>query len=177
MAKAAELVRRKGIKGFLLDPYNYIEYQIEKGESETQYINKLLTKITQFCYKYGVHLFLVAHPTKMPKINGKRDIPDLDSISGSVHFRNKAFNGISVYRDRTENKVEIHILKVKWFWLGKTGIVEFIYDMAKRQYIPIIPNESEPQPNEQKQLEPPAHRLKPPEGYQQKQLQHWQDTD
>ena len=40
--KAEALVRRKGIRVFILDPYNCLEHQIPTGQSETQYIGEFL---------------------------------------------------------------------------------------------------------------------------------------
>jgi len=155
--KAAELVKRKGIKVFLIDPWNYIEFQ-HTGETETIYISKTLTKISNFCTKYGVHIFLIAHPTKMPRVNGKYEIPGLYNISGSAHFKNKTFNGIVVYRDFVKMTTEIIIEKVKYFWLGKMGTVEFTYNMNTRQYEPSLPNAFEPPPT----LPPPPTGFQTP---------------
>jgi twinkle protein len=150
LAKATELVIRKGIKGLVIDPYNYIEFQLD-GMSETQYISRLLTKIVKFAMKFGVHVFLIAHPTKMPKVNGKYEVPSLYSINGSAHFYNKTYNGFTVYRDFAAIKTEVHIQKVKWFWLGKIGVVDFIYNLNRRQYeaITVTSEQNEPltQPN------------------------------
>ena len=136
---AADLVKRKGIKQFVLDPWNYIEFSLN-GENETQHISKSLTKIKRFCSKYGVHLFLIAHPTKMPKTNGKYDVPGLYNISGSAHFKNKTYNGIVVYRDFVKGITEVTVEKVKYHWLGEYGTVEFSYNIFTRQYEPIVLN-------------------------------------
>jgi twinkle protein len=132
LEKCAELVTRKGIRGVLIDPWNYIEYKAQNGQSETKYVSDALTKIKAFCIRYNVHLFLIAHPTKMPKVNGKYEIPNLYSISGSAHFYNKADNGIVVYRD-TET-VQIYVQKVRYSWLGKIGMAEFKYNIDRRKY-------------------------------------------
>ena len=42
LEKAETLVRRKGIRVFILDPYNCLEHQIPTGQSETQYISEFL---------------------------------------------------------------------------------------------------------------------------------------
>jgi twinkle protein len=132
LEKCAELVLRRGIKGVLIDPWNYIEYKAQNGQSETKYVSDALTKIKAFCIRYNVHLFLIAHPTKMPKVNGKYEVPNLYSISGSAHFYNKADNGIVVYRD-TET-VQIYVQKVRYSWLGKIGMAEFKYNIDRRKY-------------------------------------------
>ena len=65
LAKA--LVYRKGIKGLVVDPWNELSHQRPPGLSETEYISESLTKIRRFARAYGVHVFLIAHPTKLSK--------------------------------------------------------------------------------------------------------------
>lgn len=136
LEKADELVRRKGVKGLLIDPWNYIEHKIPKGYTETQYISESLTKIKSFALRTGVHVFLIAHPTKIQKDKGtkKYEVPTLYSISGSAHFFNKTDNGFTVYRDFETNLVEVHIQKVRYSWLGKIGLCTFNYCTDTRQY-------------------------------------------
>jgi twinkle protein len=44
-----------------------------------------------------VHFFLVAHTTKILKgKDGKYEVPNLYSISGSANFFNKTHNGITI---------------------------------------------------------------------------------
>lgn len=136
LQKARELVKRKGIKGLLIDPWNYIEHKIPKGYTETQYISECLTEIKSFAVKNGVHIFLIAHPTKMlkDKKTGKYEVPTLYSISGSAHFFNKTDNGITVYRDFSDNTVDVHVQKIRFSWTGKIGYCSFTYDTFTRQY-------------------------------------------
>lgn len=136
LEKAKELVQRKGIKGLLIDPWNYIEHHIPKGYTETQYISESLTKIKSFSIRYGVHVFLIAHPTKIQKdkSTGKYDVPTLYNISGSAHFFNKTDNGICVWRDFVTNTVEVHVQKVRYSWLGKVGMSTYDYNLNTRQY-------------------------------------------
>jgi len=135
--KFTELVRQKGCKGFIIDPWNYIEAAIPSGMTETQYISECLTKIKNFCLINNAHLFLVAHPTKLRKeINGKYEIPTMYSISGSAHFFNKTDNGIAVYRDFETGLVQVYVQKIRYSWLGKLGMVEFTFNTDTRQYHP-----------------------------------------
>lgn len=132
--KAKELVLRKGIKGLLIDPWNYIEHKIPKGQNETQYVSDCLSKIKAFALTHNIHIIIVAHPTKMPKVNGKYEVPTLYHISGSAHFFNKTDNGITVNRNYDNNTVDVYIQKVRYSWLGKIGVCSFIYDIETRQY-------------------------------------------
>jgi len=139
LSKAKELVLRKGIKGLLVDPWNYIEHKIPAGYSETQYISEALTEFRTFCLKYGVHGIIIAHPTKLQKekSTGKYEVPTLYSVSGSAHFFNKTDNGLSVWRDFETNVVDVYIQKVRDSWLGKIGFTSFNYNTMTRQYLPM----------------------------------------
>jgi twinkle protein len=134
LTKATQMVKRFGIKGLLIDPWNYIEHQVPTGKSETQYVSEALTKIHMFCILNGVHVILVAHPTKLKKENGKYEVPTLYSISGSAHFFNKTDNGLSVYRDFESNIVTVYVQKVRFDWVGKIGFCSFQYNTDTRQY-------------------------------------------
>jgi len=130
LAKARELVLRYGIDGMVIDPFNYIEFNMAAGESETQYISKVLTKIKNFCELNNVHIWLVAHPTKIAKDKTTKayEVPNLYSISGSANFFNKTYNGFTVYRNYKTGIVDIHVQKVKFFFMGQIGMASFAYD-------------------------------------------------
>lgn len=139
LGKFEELVKKYGINGAVINPWNCIDHKIPRGYSETQYTSEVLTKMLNFAVRCNAHFFLVAHPTKIPKskLTGKYEIPTLYSISGSSHFFNKTYNGICVYRDFETNQVDVYIQKVKWSWLGKLGYCSFSFDTDTRQYNPL----------------------------------------
>lgn len=139
LSSAKQLVTRKGIKGLILDPWNRIENTKPNGMQDGEWIVSCLVKIISFAQATGVHVFLVAHPTKMPKnADGSNFIvPNLYSISGSAHFFNMTQNGLTIYRNMVTNMTEVHFQKVKWEHLGKTGMVEYLYNEENaRFYIP-----------------------------------------
>jgi twinkle protein len=139
LEKALELIKRKGINGLLIDPWNYIEHKIPVGYTETQYISESLTKIKTFALQHQIHIFVVAHPTKMKKDDkGKFEIPNLYSISGSAHWFNKTDNGICVYRNFDTGIVDIYVQKVRFSWLGKVDFCSYTFNADTRQYLPII---------------------------------------
>ena len=61
---ARQLVRRKGIRGLVIDPWNEIEHARAATQTETEYISLALSRIRQFARANGVHVWLVAHPMK-----------------------------------------------------------------------------------------------------------------
>jgi twinkle protein len=82
LAKAGELVKRKGIKCLVLDPFNKIRLKSSDRSNVNQYTEEYHLKLDEFCTKYDVFLILVAHPVKMNKINGITPEPDFYSIKG-----------------------------------------------------------------------------------------------
>lgn len=134
LAKARELVVRKGINGLLLDPWNYIEHKIPAGYTETQYISESLTKISIFAKMNNVHIMVVVHPTKIQKENGKYRVATLYDCSGSAHWFNKADNGISVYLDFDTKTVTVYVQKVRFKWIGKKGESNFTWDYSSGRY-------------------------------------------
>lgn len=136
--KAQYLVRKNGIKGLIIDPYNKIEHQIPNGMPETNYISMVLDRLILFAQKNNVLVFLVAHPRKMNKKTGEvnYDVPTLYDVNGSANFYNKADFGLSVFRDRVNNRVEVHVQKVKFRHLGECGTALFNYNLNNGRYVP-----------------------------------------
>lgn len=139
--KAKYLVRKRGIKCLVIDPYNRLEN--EQGTlNETQYISSLLDKLQNFAVRNDVLVILMVHPTKMQPIGGVVPVPTLYDCSGSANFYNKCDFGIVVHRDRVAEVVEVRVQKVKFKWLGKEGTAFFKYDVQNGRYAPIADRES-----------------------------------
>ena len=138
LAKAKALVRKKGIKILVLDPYNAIDHQIPTGMTETQYISYFLSQLRNFAVRQNCLVILVAHPAKMYRAPGSDKHPHvtLEDISGSAHFRNKADFGIVVERDDDAGIVRIHVQKVKFRHLGHRGTVVLKFNPVNGRYIP-----------------------------------------
>ena len=136
--KAKYLVRKKGIKALVIDPYNRLEGQ-QGNRNETQYVSEVLDKLTNFAQRNDVLIILMAHPTKQPKNkDGVVEAPTLYDISGSANFFNKADFGIVVHRNRAENTVEVHVQKVKFRHLGECGTALFKYNLNNGRYSPYV---------------------------------------
>lgn len=131
--KAKALVYRHGINGLIIDPWNEIEHRRPVNMSETDYISASLTKIRQFARLHNVHVWIVAHPSKLRKDLQTKEypIPTPYDISGSAHWRNKADNCITVFRHFTgqrEGEVDICIQKIRFSEVGKVGAAPLVYD-------------------------------------------------
>jgi len=137
---AKQLVRTKGIKVIVIDPYNKLDHQY--GDSETQYISRFLDKLISFAKMNDVLVFLIAHPKKMDKDNaGHTRVPSLYDISGSAHFYNKTDYGIVVHRQFTNentmlNKVDVYWSKIKFKHLGEQGATKLEYDYETGRFAP-----------------------------------------
>ena len=139
ISQAKKLVSMYGIKGLVIDPWNTLEHDMKPGETETNYVSRILSKIIAFAEDYDVHVFLVAHPTKGVTMNGVDRVATLNDISGSGNFFNKTHNGISVFREKDRNKnpnnlVEVHIQKVKFKFVGMLGNCRLGYDLSTGNY-------------------------------------------
>ena len=129
--RAKQAVMRLGVRGLVIDPYNYIEKNPNSDESQS--ISSMLTKVTAFAKAHGVHVWFVAHPAKMyPREDGSMPVPTGMSISGSAAWFAKADLGITVHR--TGDDTEIHCWKSRFKWIGKQGAVPVAYDKSTGRY-------------------------------------------
>lgn len=136
--RAKFLVRKRGIKALVIDPYNRLENE-QGNRNETQYISSVLDMLTNFAQHNDVLIILMAHPTKQPKNKeGTIEVPTLYDISGSAHFYNKCDFGIIVHRDRLNERVEVRVSKVKFRHLGQVGTAYFKYNLNNGRYTPLV---------------------------------------
>ena len=137
--KAKSLVRRKGIKALVIDPYNRLESEMGRGQTETNYISEILDKLTTFAQRHDVLVILMAHPKKQQRnSDGDLEAPTLYDISGSANFFNKADFGIVVHRNRITKNVDVHVQKVKFRHLGEVGTAHFHYNLNNGRYVPYV---------------------------------------
>ena len=81
LRKGAELVKRKGIKCLVIDPYNKVRDANAGTADVNVYTLEYLTKIEVFAKKYDVLVIVVAHPTKMYKDkDGNMEEPNMYNI-------------------------------------------------------------------------------------------------
>ena len=122
LKKGAELVKRKGIKCLVIDPFNKVRDVDCKTEDVNRYTMEYLTKIEIFAKKYDVLVFVVAHPTKMYKgSDGKIEEPTMYNIKGGGEWYDASYHGLLVHRDYEAKTVKAKVLKVKFQNLGENG--------------------------------------------------------
>ena len=121
LKKGAELVKRKGIKCLVIDPYNKVR-SIKPSADVNQYTLDYLEQIDVFAKKYDVLVIVVAHPTKMYKDgNGKIEEPTMYNIKGGGEWYDASYHGLLVHRDYDAQTVKVKVLKVKFQNLGENG--------------------------------------------------------
>lgn len=132
--RASAAVLRFGVRGVVIDPYNYIEPATGKDESETKTIDGLLSKIRRFAVSHDVHVWFVAHPTKMRRNDdGTQQVPGGYDISGSAAWFNKADIGLTIHRT-DDDQTEVHLWKVRFKWIGEKGKTTLSYDKLTGRY-------------------------------------------
>ncbi len=138
LRKGAELVKRKGIKCLVIDPYNKIRDVDCHTEDVNRYTMEYLTKIETFAKKYDVLVFIVAHPTKMYRDqNGKIQEPTMYNIKGGGEWYDTSYHGLLVHRDYEAKNTKVKVLKVKFQNLGENGGESFFtWEPKSGSFIP-----------------------------------------
>ena len=104
-----------------------------------------LSKIEQFCKKYDVLTFIVAHPTKMYKgQDGKMEEPTMYNIKGGGEWYDASYHGLLVHRNYEQKNTKVKVLKVKFQNLGENGAEAFFtWEPKSGCYIPEIIEEQQ----------------------------------
>ena len=140
LRKGAELVKRKGIKCLVIDPYNKVRDVDCQTEDVNKYTMEYLTKIEIFAKKYDVLVFIVAHPTKMYKDkDGKIEEPTMYNIKGGGEWYDASYHGLLVHRDYEKKTTKVKVLKVKFQNLGENqGEAFFKWEHRSGCFIPEV---------------------------------------
>ena len=143
LKKGAELVKRKGIKCLVIDPYNKVRSS-KPSTDVNQYTLDYLEQIDVFAKKYDVLVIVVAHPTKMYKDgNGKIEEPTMYNIKGGGEWYDASYHGLLVHRDYDAQTVKVKVLKVKFQNLGENGAeAHFKWQSDSGGYKPIDSSKS-----------------------------------
>lgn len=131
LERARAAVKRMGVRGLVIDPYNYIEMP-NADKSETNAISELLTRVKKFCMAHDVHTWFVAHPAKINRSGIEQPRPDGMSISGSMAWWAKTDCGITVHRKDTYT--ELAVWKCRYRWVGTQGETTLIFNKTAGNY-------------------------------------------
>jgi len=148
LRKGAELVKRKGIKCLVLDPFNKIRDTNAHSDDVNRYTMDYLAKIEAFCKKYDVLTFIVAHPTKMYKgQDGKIEEPTMYNIKGGGEWYDASYHGLLVHRDYEAKTTKVKVLKVKFQNLGENGAESyFTWEPRSGSFVPHVDAVAETEP-------------------------------
>ena len=132
LSQVKMLQQRHGLDFFVIDAWNKLEH---KGKQDTDYVGRCLDELAMFCETQRIHLFLVAHPRKMPKDDNKKyEVPTMYDIAGSSNFYNKTDNGLSVVRDKETGISSIYRQKIKFDHWGVEGFSDYYFDRQTLRY-------------------------------------------
>ena len=142
LKKAKQSALKFGIKGIIIDPYNEINSSREGNKREDEHIRDIISKCKKFCRTHEITMWMVAHPSKLPRDNGKINPPTLYDVSGSAHWNNMCDVGLVVHRDFDTNQTRVILRKVREQGLyGNIGECFFEFDLQKRIYKEVINEE------------------------------------
>jgi twinkle protein len=130
LTRAKIAVARYGIRGMVIDPYNYIE--MGRDTSETESISNMLTRVQAFAKSSGVHVWFVAHPAKMQRSGNDLPRPDGMAISGSMAWWAKADCGVTIHR--VEKQTQVAVWKCRYRWVGAQGETTLDFDLTTGTY-------------------------------------------
>ena len=97
--RAKYLVKTKGIRSLIIDPYNTIQHKMARGEREDLYISRFMSELKRFALDYNISIHLVAHQvTPSKNDDGRYYKPDVNRIKGGGTFADKADNVMFIWR-------------------------------------------------------------------------------
>jgi twinkle protein len=98
-SRAKFLVKTKGIRSLIIDPYNTIQHKMNSGEREDLYISRFMSELKRFALDNNISVHLVAHQVTPHKDdNGRYTKPDVNRIKGGGTFSDKADNVCFIWR-------------------------------------------------------------------------------
>ena len=104
LKKAAELVKRKGIKCLVIDPFNKVRDVDCKTEDVKRFTKGDFFKKKKIFYK-----------------DGKIEEPTMYNIKGGGEWYDASYHGLLVHRDYENKTVKAKVLKIKFQNLGENG--------------------------------------------------------
>lgn len=127
-------IRRMGVRGMVIDPYNYID--LKHNSTETEAISGMLSKVQKFVKTYDMHCWFVAHPSKIQRSGVEQPRPDGMSIAGSMAWWAKTDCGLTVHRK--EGYVELAVWKCRHRWVGTQGETTLLYNKTAGTYSEVL---------------------------------------
>jgi twinkle protein len=123
-------LKPEGCFGLIIDPWNYVS-QTDVSSDETSRVNSLLAQLQVWAIENNALCVVIAHPTKA---SGIENSIGPYSISGSAHWFNRATYLIAVDADKDSFETDVHVMKVRFKWFGKTGVAPLTWDLSSGRY-------------------------------------------
>lgn len=118
----AAAVTRFGAQVLQIDPWNRMEYRMDRGERVTDYVSRCLDLATEFADSMNAHIQILAHPAKRDA--GKNGPPTLEDIADSKAWDSKCDFGFVMHRKnffsngQRQTDCEFLVRKVKYEEFG-----------------------------------------------------------
>jgi len=136
---AKTLVFRHGIQGLVIDPWNELDHARPAHMTHDDYLAQQLGKLKRFARTRGLHVWVIAHPTKLEhKLDNRYPVPTPYTSSGGAMWFNKADFILVPYRHRGDDDEEITDIygqKVRQREHGKIGVFSLRYDVVRNGYV------------------------------------------
>lgn len=139
LSKVRELSIKKGIDGFLIDPWNQLDHQIM--EREDLYLSKTLKKFKRLAQNHDLYCNIVAHPRDSRGRDKTPRMPTAYDLSGGAMWNNKCDVITTMFRseyhvDPKSNFVTFSIKKAKkQHVFGRPDTVTFRFDVRTSWYV------------------------------------------
>lgn len=124
-------VMRHGAKLGVIDPWNELDLIRPKEMSQTEFIGYALKSMKRFARRLGIHLMVLAHPTKQRRLDdGTFAVPSLYDIADSAHFYNKPDGGMVIHRQDITSKDLLWRMSKSRYWdqIGRPGDVKMTFN-------------------------------------------------
>jgi twinkle protein len=121
-------VLKYGTKILVIDPYSRMAVE---EEAEDKFIRRMLNEVSEFAVRYGVHVFIVAHPTKVEAFKKPKtemevvNYPPITpyQIKGASEWFQSADFILSLWRDLRvdDSPTRVFVMKSKLWHIAKSN--------------------------------------------------------
>ena len=125
-----------GVNGIIIDPYNEVDASRQGNYREDEHIRDFISSCKRFARLHDVVIWVVAHPTKLPRANdGSYNPPTAYDIAGASHWHNQSDAVVTVFRDFDTDSIRVITRKIREQGLyGRIGEATFYYDNTKKVF-------------------------------------------
>jgi len=133
---AKKSIYKYGVNAIVIDPYNEVSAVRSGNTREDEHIRDFISKCKRFARVHDIVVWVVAHPTKLPKsTDGGYAPPTAYDISGASHWHNQSDCILTIHRDFDDNTTTVMTRKIREQDLyGKIGQAKFQFDAQKRVF-------------------------------------------